>query len=306
MSTAGRVAYFKGRIIPESEVLITLRDWFVGGYGCYDVSRTFDGRVFRLRQHLERLWRSLAYLRIDPPLPIDELEAISLEVARRNWDATKTDMWLTQSVSLGVPREFGGDGTPTLIVDSSPMPFAARAASYRDGIRLLISSMRRTPAWALSPRAKHLNRLNALLARREIESVDKAAWPMMLDEHGNLAESAGSNIFVVRDGKIQTPSVAHVLPGVSRQVAIELAEAAGLTLEERDVSLFEAQTADEIFLTSTSLCICPVSSINGQRVRNPAIPGPVTKQLQDAFARLVDFDFVAQYLSHLPEPTARP
>jgi branched-chain amino acid aminotransferase len=228
-----------------------------------------------------------------------EMEEISLEVARRNWEITGVDMWLDQRISRGVPRVYGGDGKPTLIIDSSVIPFAERAEAYRDGMQLLIPTLRRIPPWALSPRAKALSRLNLLLAQREIEAVDPKAWPIMLDEHGNLAESAGANIFAVRGRTLVTPSTMYVLPGMSRQVAIELGLEAGLKVEERDLDMFEALTADEIFITSTSLCICPVASINAKRPRNPEIPGPVTRQLQDGFRQLIDFDFVGQYLSYL-------
>ena len=107
----------------------------------------------------------------------------------------------------------------------------------------------------------------------------------------------GSNIFVVRGGEILTPREKFVLPGVSRQAVIELARAEGIPLVETDIDLYDAYNADEAFLTSTSLCICPVTKLNGVAIGPEGqVWGPVTQRLADAYQRLVDYDFVGQYL----------
>ena len=121
---------------------------------------------------------------------------------------------------------------------------------------------------------------------------------MLLDENGNLAEGIGSNIFIVRDGVVYTPSERYVLPGVSRQTAMDMATQLGIKLIEGDIDLFDAYVADECFITSTSFCICPVRSINGNRMGETAVPGPVTKKLIDAYVKFVNFDWVQQYLRH--------
>jgi branched-chain amino acid aminotransferase len=127
---------------------------------------------------------------------------------------------------------------------------------------------------------------------------DPEAWAILLDTEGNLAEGLGSNIVLVQAGALCTPREQAVLAGISRDTVIGLARAAGLTVVEKDLDLYDAYTADEAFLTSTSLCLCPVSSVNGARI-GQAVPGPVTRQLQEAYGRLVDFDFVAQYLKRV-------
>ena len=99
---------------------------------------------------------------------------------------------------------------------------------------------------------------------------------------------------------VSTPLARYVLPGITRDVVLELAAGEGIEVVERDVDLFDAYTADEAFVTSTSLCVCPVASINGRVMRAGATPGPVTRQLQDVFCRAVGMDFVAQYLRYLP------
>jgi branched-chain amino acid aminotransferase len=172
----------------------------------------------------------------------------------------------------------------------------ARAHLYRDGISVLIPATRRTPPDSLSPRAKTHNYLNLIVAANEIAAVDKDAWAVLLDTNGNLAEGIGSNIFLVRDGTIMTPQVRYVLPGVSRATVLEIAAEIGVPAKECDLDLYDVQTADEAFITSTSLCLCPVRNIGGKTF---PVPGPVTKKLSDAYAKLVGLDFVKQYLRHL-------
>jgi len=151
----------------------------------------------------------------------------------------------------------------------------------------------------LSPRAKTHNYLNLILADREVKTARPEAWSILLDEHGNLCEGVGSNVFVVRGDRVYTPREQYVLPGVSRRTVIDLAGRLGIPCEERDLDVYDAVTADEVFLTSTSLCICGVRSVNGQPIGNGHIPGPITRRLTDAYVALVGTDFVAQYLSRL-------
>jgi branched-chain amino acid aminotransferase len=173
---------------------------------------------------------------------------------------------------------------------------------FKDGIKVVVPSHRRVPPDSLTPRAKTHNYLNLIVADQEVHALDPEAWAILLDVNGNLAEGLGSNIFVVRDGEILTPREKFVLPGVSRQTAIDLARQEGYTVREADIDLYDAYNAEEGFITSTSLCICPFSSVNGVHVGPPGqIWGPVTKKIADAYMRFVDHDFVTQYLKHYAE-----
>ena len=298
-----RVAYFNGAIVPESEVKVSFRDrGFKYGDAAFDTTRSFGHRIFRLDEHLDRFYRSLRYLRLDPGLSKAELKRISEDVFERNrhlLDADE-DYWLSQRVSRGADPGYGVETGPTVIVECAPLPLAPRARLYRDGIEVVVPSVRRTSPSAVSPRAKTHNYLNMVVADFEAKNATPDAWAVLLDENGNLAEGQGSNIFLVQDGRLLTPRERYVLPGVSRQTTIELAAKLGAPCEEKDLDLYDAAVADEIFLTSTSLCICPVASVNGGRVGDGTIPGPLTKRLMDAYCELVDFDFVAQYLKRLP------
>jgi branched-chain amino acid aminotransferase len=300
-----RIAYFNGRFVPETQVLIPYRDRsFNRGDGCFDMTRTFDGRIFRLEEHVERLYRSLRYLGIDVGLEPKEMMAITEQVVARNEPlrAAAGDWWVAQRVSRGVDAigdEGWTDTGPQLIVDCTPLPLRKRAAHFRDGIDVAVPSIRRTPPFALSPRAKTHNYLNVIMADREVKVARPEAWSVLLDEHGNLCEGIGSNVFVVRDGRLYTPREQYVLPGVSRRTVMELAARLGIPCEERDLDVYDALTAEEVFLTSTSLCICGVRSVNGQAIGTGRVPGPVTKRLTDAYVALVGTDFVAQYLARL-------
>ena len=186
-----------------------------------------------------------------------------------------------------------------MIVEATPLPFGKRARIYRDGIDLVLSSVRRTSPDSLSPRAKTHNYLNLIMADMEAKAANPDNWPMLLDVNGNLCEAMGSNIFLVRDGALVTPREQFVLPGISRAMVMELASGLGIACEEVDLDPFDAMNADEIFLTSTSLCICGVRSVNGATIGSGAVPGLVTQRLIDAYSEAVGCDFVGQYLARL-------
>jgi branched-chain amino acid aminotransferase len=300
-----RVVYLNGEFVPESEAVLPFRDrGFRYGDAVFDMTRTFGHRVFRLKEHMERFYRSLRYVRIDPGLSPAEMTAITEQVLERNLHllADDEDYWVGQRVSRGVDVP-GGDiashGGPNVVVECTPLPLKARARLFRDGIDVITPAVRRTPPDALSPNAKTHNYLNLIMGDLEVKSRDPEAWAVTLDVNGNLCEGMGSNFFMVRDGAVTTPKVGYVLPGISRLTVIELAEANGIPVVEDDISLFDAYTADELFLTSTSLCICAVRSLNGAKINAGAVPSPVTKTLTDAYIDLVGFDFVQQYLSRL-------
>ncbi len=300
-----RVAWFNGRIVRESEVLIPFRDQgFLKGDAVFDMTRSFNGKAFRLKEHVDRLYRSLKYLDIDPGMASAEMTAVSEDVLARNRHllGPDEDYWIGQRVSRGVAKVAGDNWDhygPNVIVECLPLPLRERARHFRDGIEVITPALRRTPPDSLSPRAKMHQYLNLILADREVKAQNAQAWAVLLDVNGNLCEGQGSNIFLVRDGGLLTPRERYVLPGVTRQTAIDLAGQLGIPCEETDIDLYDAYTAEECFLTSTSLCICGVSSLNGRKFADGAVPGPVTRRLTDAFGELVGCDFVAQYLRHL-------
>ena len=301
-----RVVYLNGRILAESEAVLPFRDRGVKyGDAVFDTTRTFGHRIFKLREHLERLYRSLRYVRIDPGLSLDEMAAITEDVVTRNLPliGPDEDYWVSQRITRGIidPNErspWPDYVGPTVIVECLPLPLKTRSKLYRDGIDVVVPATRRTSPSMQSPRAKTHNYLNLILADLEVQAQNPEAFAVLLDENGNLCEGRGSNIFMVSDGVLVTPRERYVLPGISRETVIELAVAEGIPVEEKDFDLFDAYNGDEFFITSTSFCICPVRSINGVLFGDGTVPGPITNRLMQAYVDLVGFDWISQYTKH--------
>ncbi|SME87914.1 branched-chain amino acid aminotransferase [Tistlia consotensis] len=301
-----RTAWFNGDFLPESAVRIPFRDrGFIHGDGVFDTARTFRGRIHKLEEHVARLYRSMAYLKLDCGLAPEQLISISRELVARNEPlrGAEGDWWVTQRVTRGVPAEGAddraGSDRPTIIVECTPLPLARRAPLFRDGIDVVIPWVRRTPPESLSPRAKTQNYLNLALGQLEASAQAPEAWAVLLDLEGNLTEGIGCNVFLVIDGRLKTPRAQKVLPGITRETVMELAAELGIAVEETDLDPYDALTAEEGFLTSTSLCLCPIRSIDGRPLGGGKLPGTVTERLTRAFSESVQFDFVGQYLSHL-------
>jgi branched-chain amino acid aminotransferase len=296
-----RVVYINGEIVPESQAKVSIHDrGFVLGDAVFDTTRTFGGRIFKLKEHLDRMYNSLKYMRIDPGLTRDEMADLTMKVLEANLPLLdeSDDYWVTQRVTRGVRGE--GDALkPTVIIECVPLPFKERARYYRDGLTVITPSVRRTPPEAMSPRAKVHNYINMVQGELEVKAQNPDAWAILLDTNGNIAEGAGSNFFIVKNGVVMTPREQFVLGGISRQTVLELAQEMGVEAHEADIDLFDAYTADEAFVTSTSFCICPVSTINGAVIGAAGVPGPVTDRLQKAYSGLVGIDIVGQYLSRL-------
>jgi len=298
-----RVVSLNGEIVPESQALLSFRDTgFIYGDAVFDTARTFNGKPFRLKEHIDRLFETLRYVRIDPGMTRAEVTEQTEKVLEMNRHllGPNEDYWVSQRISRGLSPVDGEERAyegATVVIECTPLPLRARAAMFRDGIDAVVAALRRTPPEALSPNAKTNNYMNMMLAQREVQSYAAGSWAVLLDVNGNVCEGAGCNIFVVKDGVVSTPTIEFILAGITRGAAIELCRDQGIRIEERNVSLHEVYTADEAFFTSTSLCICPLRSLNGQAF--PACPGPVTERLMAAFSEMIGMDYVAQYLDHL-------
>ena len=298
-----RVVYLNGEIIPESQAGISIRDvGFLYGDAVFDTTRTFGGKIFKLEEHLHRFQKSLKYMRIDPGMTRDEMADITTQVLEQNLPllGENDDYWVSQRVTRGVR---GPDGVqrPTVLIECFPLPLKERARYYRDGLQVIVPSIRRTPPESQSPRAKVHNYVNIVQGDLEVKAQNPDAWAILLDTRGNIAEGMGSNFFIVKDGDVITPKEQFVLGGISRETVIELAEELGMDTYEDDIDLYDAYTADEAFVTSTSFCICPVSSINGSEIGEDGVPGPVTDRLLKAYSGLAGIDIVGQYLAHLDD-----
>jgi len=299
-----RMAYFNGSIVPESEVRVSFRDYgFQMGDGAFDSARSVAHKPFLFKEHVDRLYKSLGYLRLDPGLSPKEMLALTHEIFEKNRPllAEHDDYWVSQWVSRGMRsmNRIAAEGAPTVIIECSPLPFRGRAQSMRDGLDVMTpAGIRRTPPEAISPRYKSMSYGNLVAGDIEVQATRPGATCILLDTRGCLCEGLGSNIFIVRDGEVLTPHERYVLAGLSRQTLMGIAADKQIPLREADIDLYDAYVADEAFITSTSWCLVPVKSINGKPLAAGAW-GPVTRRLSEGYKeRLGGFDYVAQYTRH--------
>ena len=297
-----RQLYLNGQIIPETKAKISLFDYgFQEGYGVFDMARTFNGKPFKLREHINRLFRSLRYARIDPGLSPEEVEKISFKVLELNESlrGENEDYWISQTISKGDNWPLP-PGPPTVAIYCVPLPFARWAKYYKTGVHAVITSIRRIPPECVDPKVKALSRINLQLAQIEADRIDPGAYSLLLDLKGNITEGTGLNFFIVKNGQLLTPTPCSILCGINRETAMELARELGIEVRECDLQPYDVYTADEAFYTTTSRCILPVTRVDGLVISNGA-PGPVTLQLLKAWSEKVGVDIVQQALSHLKE-----
>lgn len=292
------VVYINGRLVPASQAGIPVWDRGIRrGDAVFDTTRTFRHRPYKLRAHLERLYRSLNYVSIDPGMTIEEMEANSLRVVAHNVPFLKPhdDTWITQIISRGALRN---PGAPTVVILTEPVLFAGFARYHKLGVPLITPVVRHTPSQSVDARIKTTSRMNLVLAELEAQQRDPEALALLLDLEGNITEYTSGNFFIVRKGELVTPFEHHVLGGISREVVMELAADLGIPCREAAMTPYDVYNADEAFITSTSKCMLPVRSLNGIAIGHQ-IPGPVTKRLLDAWSASVEMDIVEQALGHL-------
>jgi len=164
---------------------------------------------------------------------------------------------------------------------------------------------RRIPPECVPTRAKLHSYVNNILADMEAQSKDPDALALMQDTNGNIAEGSSYNFFLIKDGKIWTPREQFALAGVSRAAIFDLANQLGLPIGEKDMDMYDVYNCDEAFLTSTSLCMCPIKKVNGRTIgEENNLWGPVSARIRDAYKELVGLDFVAQYLAYADQPAS--
>jgi branched-chain amino acid aminotransferase len=300
------IVYLNGTFVPQSEAKVSVLDsGFNAGDGVYDVTRTFGHKPFRLREHTERLFRSLQYTRIDCGMSVEDMEKTTLEVLERNKKLLREneDCALWQVVSRGV-RSIRGNrvsGGATVTVYPVIVNFPEFASFYVEGAPLVIPATRRIPPQCLESKAKITNKMNHNMAAFEAKQVDPRAIPLMLDIDGNLSETSAHNVFLVLNGTLCTPSDRNVLGGITRTAIFELAKKLGVQVVEGNYTPFDLYTAEEVFLASTSPTFVPIKTVNGVQIGKGA-PGQITLRLIGAWNQMVGIDMVDQALSHLEKP----
>lgn len=277
--------WIDGQFFPKEEAKISVWDHgLLYGDGVFEGIRAYGGRVFRLEEHLERLYGSAKALLIDIPIPRAEMKEVVLECLRRNG---LSDAYIRLCVTRGVgdlgldPRKCRRACVFVITDRISLYPQEA----YEKGLRLIVAATRKNAADALSPRIKSMNYLNNILAK--IEAIDAgAAEAVMLDRNGFLTECTSENLFLVKDRVVYTPTGAvGILEGITRGVVMELAQARGYQVQVAFLTPHDLLTADEAFVTGTGAEILPVVEVSG-RALGEGRPGPVTRELLAAFREL--------------------
>lgn len=277
--------YLNGKLVPKEEASVSVFDHgLLYGDGVFEGIRFYSGRVFRLDEHIDRLYRSARAIALDIPLDHAQMSQAVLETIRAN---EMTDGYVRLVVTRGV-------GSLGLSPKSCPRPTIFIIAAgislypeemYRDGLKLVTCATRRIAHGALSPMVKSLNYLNNIMAKIEAEQVG-AGEGLMLNEQGYVAECTGDNIFIVRRGNIITPPIAAgALVGVTREVVFEMARDAGIDIREENMTRYDIYTADECFLTGTAAELIPVVELDSRKIHDGQ-PGPVTKRLTKIFREL--------------------
>jgi len=277
--------YVDGHFVPAEEARISVFDHgFLYGDGVFEGIRVYDGNIFRLQQHIQRLYNSAQCILLTIPLSPEDMQAAIVEtVSRRELP--------NQYVRVVVSRGAGDLGLnphlcrrPSVVIIADTIALYP-AHLYTQGLELVTVATRRTPTWALDPRIKSLNYLNNILAKLEAQQAG-ALEAVMLNGEGYVAECTADNIFFVRQGQLYTPSTAAgALQGVTRDSVLEVAQELGLSTAEGFFTRYDLYTADECFITGTGAEIVPVVRIDGRTI-GTGHPGPLTAQLRQGFEQL--------------------
>lgn len=281
-----REIWLDGQWVDPSKAVVSVFDHgLLYGDGCFEGIRIYNGRIFKLHTHLERIYDSAHRIRLEPAYDIETIEAATREAVRRN--GLKNGY-----IRIVFTR---GSGTLGLHPFKCPRPSAFIIAAditlypekmYVEGMPVIVAKRPRIPIACLDPKIKSLNYLNNILAK--VEAIDAGVLEaIMLNIDGDVAECTGDNIFVVKDGRISTPDpAAGMLHGITRRFVIdELGPSLGYTIEERSHRIEEVKAADEVFLTGTAAEVIGVTSIDGKPVGNGKV-GSITTELVAEFRRL--------------------
>jgi branched-chain amino acid aminotransferase len=278
--------YIDGEYHPKSQAKISVFDHgLLYGDGVFEGIRAYNGTVFKLKEHIDRLFRSAHTMMLQIPLTKQKMTEAVVETLRKN---NMKDAYIRLVVTRGI-GDLGLDPRkcpkPTIIIITGKIVLHGDEAKTK-GITTLISWVRRHPVDATSHEIKSLNYLNSVMAKIEANAAG-ADEAVCLDKNGFVSEGVGENLFIVKNGKIFTPPVCSgALPGITAQVVTKLAEKIGHEVTESNITPYQLFTADEAFFSGTAAEIVPIREVNKRQVGNGS-PGPVTKQLIAEFQKVV-------------------
>ncbi len=275
--------YIDGVFLPKEEAKVSVFDHgFLYGDGVFEGTRAYNGRIFKLEEHLERLYESARHILLDIPLSIEEMEQATLETVRRN---NLRDAYIRTVVSRGVgdlgldPRKCSRASAVIIADKISLFP----RELYDRGLEVVTAATRQRTANTLEPRIKSLNYLNNILVK--IEAAHAGVMEaLVLNTQGYVVEGSGCNVFIVnKNGELLTPpTYLGILEGITRNTVIEIARQEGLTVREAPFTRHDLYISRECFLTGTAAELIPVISVDRRSI-GEGIPGPVTRNLMNKF-----------------------
>ncbi len=280
------LVYIDGEFYSKSSAKVSVLDHgFLYGDGVFEGIRCYNGVVFKLREHVERLYRSAKAIRLEIPVSMGEMMDIVVKTIKVNGFK---DAYVRLVVTRGV-GDLGLDprrcSRPSIIVIAEQLEPILGSKSLEQGVKLIISSTRRDPVYATSHEVKSLNYLNSIMAKLEAIAAG-ADDAVMLDSRGFVSEATAANIFIAKSGELATPPItAGILPGITRSTVLEIAQRLQIPVKERDITPVELLTCDEAFLTGTGAEIVPIASISGVKI-GEKVPGPITSRIIEEFNRV--------------------
>lgn len=307
MSASGRVVYFNGELVPEAEAKISIYDSaLMFGDMVFEMTRSFNGKQFKLKEHIERLYVGLSILRIPINISKEEMEKACYETIEANklFFSENDEHRLLIDVSrglLGIYENIEGlRKGPNVLIADFPLKWTVSSMGhlFDTGINAVITSQRAIPASLMDPKIKNRSRIFYLMANIEVSQIEgEDNWALLLDTDGFIAEGVGDNFFIVKNGIIYTPEGRNILRGISRQYIIdELGPELNIGVIEKNIEPYDVYTADEAFMTGTPFCILPVTSLNGVKIGNGEV-GKVFKKVLNKWSINVNVDIETQIKS---------
>lgn len=294
MRPQGRqIVYLNGRFLPASRACLSIFDRGVlYGDGIFETFRSYDGQLFRVREHLRRLASSGKAVGMALPLSAERLHAALSECLRRNRLRNAT-LRLTITRGSGTPGDLAPQADPARTVFITAKQISPPSPSQvRQGVAAVVIRRFRADRRGVPPHSKTTSRLLGLLARREAKDAG-AFEGILLNEKGEITEGTTTNVFWVRKGTLHTPPIrAGILPGITRAVTLETARRIGVPVRLETGRPVRLYRAEEVFLTGTSIEVLPVTRLDGRPV-GPGRPGPVTRRLQGAFRQTVETEILS-------------
>lgn len=285
---ADTILYVNGDYVRKSEAVISVYDsGFQHGDGVYEGIRTYGRKVYRLEEHLKRLYESCYTLGIEVGKTKEEMIEIVKELIRRNIDAGFHDLHMRLQVTRGFKVQTGMH--PTLNITSSSIVICVDQKPpifNKDGITLVTTWLKRYSPSYMDPKIHCCNQLNQIMAACEAirQGADEA---IMLDQNGFVAETNSTNLQMIKDGALILPTIDSQLPGITRATMIQIAKQLGMEVQERNVTVSEYYNADEVFICGTVGEVVPVKMIDGKKI-GKQVPGPVTEQFAEEYKKLTE------------------